>query len=81
MQALLATLPERYWIEINERLVPFGKFVCTGERPRCSTCALIRQCRQVGVDRASVTWPAAAAGAKLRRRQKGQRPRDEEPGP
>lgn len=49
MQALLATLPERYWIEINERLVPFGKFVCTGERPRCSTCALLRQCRQVGV--------------------------------
>ena len=49
MQALLARLPERYWIEINERLVPFGKFTCTGERPRCSTCALIRQCRQVGV--------------------------------
>jgi endonuclease-3 len=49
MQALLARLPERYWIEINERLVPFGKFVCTGERPRCSTCALIRQCRQIGV--------------------------------
>ena len=49
MQALLAKLPERYWIEINERLVPFGKFVCTGERPRCSTCALVRQCRQVGV--------------------------------
>ena len=39
MQALLAKLPERYWIEINERLVPFGKFICTGERPRCSTCA------------------------------------------
>jgi endonuclease-3 len=49
MQALLAKLPERYWIEINERLVPFGKFICTGERPRCSTCALVRQCRQVGV--------------------------------
>jgi endonuclease-3 len=49
MQALLARLPQRYWIEINERLVPFGKFVCTGERPRCSGCALLRQCRQVGV--------------------------------
>ena len=30
MLALAAKLPERYWIEINERLVPFGKFVCTG---------------------------------------------------
>ena len=49
MQALLAKLPERYWVEINERLVPFGKAVCTGERPRCSACALLRQCRQVGV--------------------------------
>ena len=49
MQALLAKVPERYWVEINERLVPFGKFVCTGERPRCSACALLRQCRQVGV--------------------------------
>ena len=49
MQALGAVLPERYWIEINERLVPFGKFVCTGERPRCGACLLLRQCRQVGV--------------------------------
>ena len=49
MPALRAALPKRYWIEINERLVPFGKHVCTGTRPRCSTCLLLRQCRQVGV--------------------------------
>jgi endonuclease III len=49
MAALAAGLPERYWIEINERLVPFGKFVCTGMRPKCSTCLLLSQCRQVGV--------------------------------
>ncbi|MBL6456637.1 endonuclease III [Belnapia sp. T6] len=49
MRALEAVLPERYWIEINERLVPFGKAICTGERPRCGGCLLIRQCRQVGV--------------------------------
>ena len=47
--ALAAILPERYWIEINERLVPFGKFVCTGERPHCSSCVLLPMCRQVGV--------------------------------
>ena len=41
--------PERYWIEINERLVPFGKFVCTAVRPKCSTCLLLSMCRQVGV--------------------------------
>jgi endonuclease III len=49
MLALAKVLPERYWIEINERLVPFGKFVCTGQRPRCSTCPLLSMCRQVGV--------------------------------
>ena len=49
MLALARILPERYWIEINERLVPFGKFVCTGVRPACSTCPLLSMCRQVGV--------------------------------
>jgi endonuclease-3 len=49
MAALAAKLPEKYWIEINERLVPFGKHVCTGTRPRCSTCPLLSLCRQVGV--------------------------------
>ena len=49
MAALLAILPKRYWVEINERLVPFGKWVCTGERPRCSTCPLLSMCARVGV--------------------------------
>ena len=49
MLALAKVLPQRYWIEINERLVPFGKFICTGVRPRCSTCLLLSMCRQVGV--------------------------------
>ena len=49
MSALAAKLPEEYWIEINERLVPFGKRVCTGPRPRCPTCPLLSMCRQVGV--------------------------------
>jgi endonuclease-3 len=49
MLALAEVLPERYWIEINERLVPFGKFVCTGTRPKCPRCPLLSMCRQVGV--------------------------------
>jgi endonuclease-3 len=49
LKALEAKLPERYWIEINERLVPFGKHICTGELPRCSTCPLLAMCQQVGV--------------------------------
>jgi endonuclease-3 len=49
MAALLEKLPKRYWIEINERLVPFGKAICVAARPLCSTCPLLSMCRQVGV--------------------------------
>lgn len=52
MVALESVLPQRYWIEINERLVPFGKWICTGGAPpRCSTCVLLSMCRRVGVSR------------------------------
>lgn len=49
MVALEKVLPERYWVEINERLVPFGKHICTGTRPKCSTCPVLEMCQQVGV--------------------------------
>ncbi len=49
MEALEEKLPERYRVEINRLLVPFGKHVCTGKRPKCSTCPLLDMCRQVGV--------------------------------
>lgn len=48
--ALEAKLPPPYWIEINRLLVPFGKHVCTGNLPRCSTCPVLDMCRQVGVE-------------------------------
>lgn len=38
MRALERKLPRTYWIEINRLLVPFGKHICTGHLPRCSTC-------------------------------------------
>ena len=47
--ALEATLPQQHWIEINELLVPFGKHVCTGKLPHCSTCPVRDMCQQVGV--------------------------------
>jgi endonuclease III len=49
MRELERTLPERYWVPINALLVPFGKHVCTGVRPKCSTCPVLDMCRQVGV--------------------------------
>ena len=47
--ALEATLPQEHWIDINRLLVPFGKHICTGAKPRCSTCPVLEMCRQVGV--------------------------------
>lgn len=49
MAALEAKLPREYWIEINERCVPFGKFICVGVGPKCSTCPLRSMCARVGV--------------------------------
>jgi len=49
MSALERVLPRRYWVEINRLLVPFGKHICTGLRPRCSTCPVLAWCAQVGV--------------------------------
>jgi endonuclease III len=46
MEAIMA---QEYWIEINRLLVPFGKHICTGTLPRCSTCPVLDMCAQVGV--------------------------------
>lgn len=49
MAALEQALPRVYRVEINALLVPFGKHVCTGVRPKCSTCPLLSMCQQVCV--------------------------------
>ncbi len=49
IQALEQKLPHQYWVELNRLLVPFGKHVCTGITPRCSTCVLADLCPRIGV--------------------------------
>ena len=49
LAALERVLPRRWWVDINRLLVPFGKHVCRGVRPRCSTCPLLDMCARVGV--------------------------------
>jgi endonuclease-3 len=49
MAALEQVLPPRYWVEINALLVPFGKHICTGRLPKCSTCPVLDHCAQAGV--------------------------------
>jgi endonuclease-3 len=49
MRALEHKLPKQHWVEINRLLVPFGKHICTGRLPKCSTCPVLEMCKQVGV--------------------------------
>ncbi|HEY0245610.1 MAG TPA: endonuclease III [Mucilaginibacter sp.] len=44
-------VPKEKWIDINRLLMPFGKHICTGRLPHCSTCPVLAYCRQVGVDK------------------------------
>jgi endonuclease-3 len=50
-RALRAVLERRFWLEINDLLVTFGKTVCTPLAPRCSICPIRSSCRRVGVGR------------------------------
>lgn len=47
--ALQEKLPEDLWVEINRVLVPFGKHVCRGTKPRCGICPVFAECARVGV--------------------------------
>lgn len=49
MLALQEKVPQKQWIDINRLLMPFGKHICTGKLPRCSTCPVLEYCRQIGV--------------------------------
>jgi endonuclease-3 len=49
MLALEEKVDKEKWIDINRLLMPFGKHICTGKAPHCSTCPVLDYCRQVGV--------------------------------
>lgn len=48
--ALRGKLPEKYWLNFNSYVVAFGQNHCTPRNPRCSTCTLLTECEQVGVE-------------------------------
>lgn len=49
MAALETKLPREHRVTINRLLVPFGKHVCTGTRPKCGKCPVLDMCEQRGV--------------------------------
>jgi endonuclease-3 len=51
LKALEKQVPQARWVDINRLLMPFGKHICTGILPRCSTCPVLDFCEQVGVEK------------------------------
>jgi endonuclease III len=51
LAALEKQVPVGQWIDINRLLMPFGKHICTGTLPHCSTCPVLAWCQQVDVGR------------------------------
>ena len=49
LEQLEEKVPEKKWIDINRLLMPFGKHICTGKLPHCSTCPVLEYCHQIGV--------------------------------
>ena len=49
MRQLEEKVRKQKWIAINRLLMPFGKHICTGSLPHCSTCPVLEYCQQVGV--------------------------------
>ncbi len=46
---LRKTVPKKYWKELNDYLVNFGKKICTPISPKCSICPIEKYCKKVGV--------------------------------
>ncbi|HET9238374.1 MAG TPA: endonuclease III [Oligoflexus sp.] len=49
LKILEQKIPKDTWIEVNRLLMPFGKHICTGSRPKCGTCPVLPICPQIGV--------------------------------
>ena len=43
--ALMAVVPHRYWLAVNELFIEFGKDVCRPIGPRCDACSFRSFCR------------------------------------
>ncbi len=47
--ALMALVPRRYWLEVNELFIEFGKDTCRPIGPRCDVCSFRSFCRHYRV--------------------------------
>jgi len=50
-QALIKTIPRRYWHDLNNLLVAHGQNICVPVSPYCSKCTIRKYCPRIGVVR------------------------------
>jgi len=48
-KALAGLVPKKYWIELNNLMVKYGRGICLPRKPKCGVCRIKRYCRRVGV--------------------------------
>jgi len=46
---LSKNIPSKYWIELNNLMVKYGRRICLPRNPKCSTCRIRPYCGRVGV--------------------------------
>jgi endonuclease-3 len=44
-EALRKTIPEKFWLDINELFVKFGQNICKPINPKCGECFLVEDCK------------------------------------
>jgi len=50
-QALIKTIPRKYWHDLNSLLVVHGQNICVPVSPYCSKCSIKKYCPRIGVNR------------------------------
>jgi len=49
MKELMDIVPKKYWYDLNEIFVKFGKKICVTISPFCSKCPIEKYCKKIGV--------------------------------
>ena len=66
-EALMAVVPRRYWLAVNELFIEFGKDVCRPIGPRCEACSFRSFCRYYRTVVSKRARPRTAPRRPLRR--------------
>jgi endonuclease-3 len=73
---LMATVPERFWLHINELFIRFGKDICRPIGPKCPQCSFTAFCRFYPRTKWGRAARTASRGPNVHRPRRHTLPRD-----